>query len=579
MSTNDETITVKEQWYDLKPYHSQIQQYVKGKRHDLNNLSQMQKMYEVLYKDCYAGASDAKVLRYPHAAEIFKVYKTTLIESSLSGYSALVDVEGEDAPSMLKAPHLKDVMTKQFKRLALLEKLSGDILDDWCLKGEAVAFIKLKETKEEYKIKNVLKDATTGEEVASYKVKEGVSYKDVEVERIDPIDFFVDAVDYEKNPKGCAKIIRSYIDAKTLLSSDNYPLLSQEDKEAIITKFSGHRFGLSDFGSWLKLGETKSTTDSKQIEVLTFYGDIVTTDNKLLNNVCAVLVGNELANVRYNQINTNRIIYAPYKIDDNTHRGISPLCNTIPVDNLINKVTDMFIKNLDDVSNPFLMYQKGALGSPTQVRQMLKDKRIEYNDISGKPEFWQPPAAAPNGIQLMQLILQQNKNVLGLNSYMAGDSSGAVRTAEESSILFQKANARMRVETDVFSYRFMLNLFNAFYAFNRELAIGYDTPLDPIYGDTTLKVSISTNASRADRQGELERLMRMLQLPIAQMIFSNLNPEQTVLAVRYIMAKSDLTDIDNLLQLTDNAGNIQVPEEGDEDLTIETDGVNPPPTM
>ena len=50
-------------------------------------------------------------------------------------------------------------------------------------------------------------------------------------------------------------------------------------------------------------------------------------------------------------------------------------------------------------------------------------------------------------------------------------------------------------------------------------------------------------------------LMQMLQLPIAQMIFSNLTPQQTVLALRYLMAKAGLKDADNLLELVDSNGN------------------------
>ena len=91
----------------------------------------------------------------------------------------------------------------------------------------------------------------------------------------------------------------------------------------------------------------------------------------------------------------------------------------------------------------------------------------------------------------------------------------------------------------------------SFYAFNRELALSLEQPLEEIYSDVKLRVSISTNASRADKEGELQRLMSMLQLPIAQMIFSNLQPDQVVLAVRYLMAKAELHDADNLLELID----------------------------
>ena len=85
------------------------------------------------------------------------------------------------------------------------------------------------------------------------------------------------------------------------------------------------------------------------------------------------------------------------------------------------------------------------------------------------------------------------------------------------------------------------------------MAVGH--PLAPIYADRKLKVSISTNASRADEQGELNMLMQMLNLPIAQMIFSNLTPQQVIVAVRYLMAKANLKDVDNLLELVDENGN------------------------
>ena len=155
---------------------------------------------------------------------------------------------------------------------------------------------------------------------------------------------------------------------------------------------------------------------------------------------------------------------------------------------------------------------------------------------------------------------------------MAGSTDGAVRTAAESAIITQNANSRMRVETDVFSYRFLLNLFVAFYAFNRECAFVLGKPLNPIYADENMHMAISTNAVRADQEGELQRLMQMLNLPIAQMIFSNLQPDQITLAVRYLMAKANLTDADNLLELFDKTtGEPTVPEtpQGGSDNTTE----------
>lgn len=555
MST-DEKIKTKQEWYDLNKYKDEIQGFVKNKKVSMDVLSTMEKNYNTLYRTVYFGTDESDVERFPYAAEQFKVYKSALIEACLQGYSALVEVTGDDAYSTLKAPEVKKVMTQQFKGMSLLENLSGDTLDDWCFKGEAISFIKLKEKKEEFRRKVTLTDQETNEPVMEFKMIEGVSTKDLDIERIDPLDFYVDGFDYKKDPIGCTKIIRSYIDSKTLLSSDAYPLLSKDDKMSIIEGAGRNGQGGTYYFNWSFGTERNgaSKTDKDQIEVLTFHGDYITTDGKVLNNICAVLVGNRIANLRYNDVSTCRIIYAPYKLDRRTHRAVSPLMVTTPINKLTNRVCDMFLKNLEDISNPWLLYQKGTI-QPAQMNTMRSKKEIEYNPSANIPQFFSPPPAAMQGLQLVQLIIEQGKNVLGLNKYMAGDSSGSVRTAQESSILFQKANARMRVETDVFSYNFMLNLFNSFYSFNRELALAYETPLDPIYADPQLKINISTNASKADREGELQRLMSMLNLPIAQMIFSNLQPDQIILATRYLMAKADLIDADNLLELIDQNGN------------------------
>lgn len=548
----DEVISTKEQWYDLTKYKDEIEEFIISKREELDYISNMEGMYKKLYASVFSGSNDGDEERFTHAQEMYKVYKASIIESSLSGYSALLEVSGEDGKSTLLSKKLKDVMTRQFKTMSLLEKLSGQTVDDWILKGEAISFIKLKQDKEEYRFTQTLSDATTGDPLMSFKMKEYVTYDHIDIERINPFDFYVDAQDYEDDPRGCVKIIRSWISPKELLTSNAYPLLTKEDKDNIISGVGRN----GSYFAWATRSITNvdgrsSQTRAKRIEVLSFYGDYVTTDNKVLTNIKAVLIDNRIADLQYNPVSTNRIIYSCYKIDDITHRGFSPISSTNTINNLVNRVTDMFINNLDDVSNPIMLAQKGSL-SKQQWQNARRDRYCEYNNLDSKPDFWQPPLASQNGLALIELILNQNKNTLGLNSYMSGDNSGVVRTARESAIIFQKANARMRVETDVFSYNYMLRLFNSFYSFNRELALAGGIVLDEIYTDPELKVSISTNASRADKEGELQRLMQVLTTPIGQMIFSNLTPEQMILAVQYLMAKAELSDGDNILQLYDD---------------------------
>ena len=554
---NDETITVKEQYYDLTKYKDEVASFVVKKRNDLDVTSKMRSMYDSLRDVIFAGGTTADKERFPHAAEVFKIYKSAIIASSLEGYSALVDITGLDAYSELKVPELKKVMTDQFKSMSLLEKISADTVDDWILKGEAVSFIKLKTNKEEYRMKETLTDATTGEPVIKFTMKEVVSYDDIVIERIDPLDFYVDAVDYQNDPRGCAKIVRSWISSKKLLTSDAYPLLSKQDKDDIIT--GAGKNGSKSYFDWSRQTSNMSTdrnrTNSDNIEVLTYFGDYITSDNKVLINIKATVINERIADIKYCGVSTNRIIYAPYKIDDYTHRSICPIAVVKPVNTLVNRVTDLFIQNLEDISDPIMLAEKGSI-SFQQSEEARNKKFLEYVSVDGQvPQFWTPPVANANGLSLIEGILNQSKNVLGLNNYLAGNTDGSVRTAEESSILFRGANTRMRVETDVFNYNYMLALFTSFYAFNRELALAAGRPLNPIYEDENLKVSISTNASRADKEGELNRLMTMLNLPLTQMIFSNLQPDQVLIAVRYLMAKAGLTDADNILELVDDQTN------------------------
>lgn len=550
-----ENVVIKEDWYDLNKYKDEIKKYIVDRKYDLGHHSTMEKVYNTLYRSIFTGAQGTDIKeRYPFLKEIFNVYKSALIEACLPGYSALMEVEGRNSKSVLLAPEVKKVMTDQFKGIALIEKLSDKVLLDWILKGEAVAFIKLKQTTERYREKETVTNAETGEEIMQFKVETGVTYEDLEIETIDPLDFYVDAVDYQHNPKSAAKIIRSWTSSRELLTDKtNYPLLTDEQKMAIIRKNSevGSGYPYIYTGSNNSDNLSYSKTAEKQIEVLTYLGDYVTKDGKLLTNIKAIAVEGELALIEYNGVDSLQVIYAPYTIDRETHRGVSPLCSVIPLNRLANKCIDLFLSNMDEVSNPILLYTGGSL-APNALKTFRDNRELEYNDgIGTKPEFWGPPEISPNGMSLLDIVLNQQKEMLGLNKYMSGDTTGSVRTAQESQILFQKANARMRVETDAFSYKFLLPLISSFYAFNRELALAVGHPLNDIYSNPELMITISTGASKADTEGEFQRLMQILGMPaISQSMFQYAAESGNMdVAIKYIMAKAGLTDADNILEL------------------------------
>lgn len=561
-----ENVVIKEKWYDLDKYSDEIAGFITDRRKVLGHHSRMWKIYEILYANIFTGAEKTDLKQhYPYLKELYNTYASTIIEACLPGYSALFTADPDNAPTVLLTPHLKEVMIKQLKSIALIESMTSTTIPDWLCKGEACFFMRLRQTTEKYREKEVVNDLESGEDLLSFKVNTFVTYSDIVFDPIDPLDLYIDAMDYKKDPRSAVKIIRSYISARELLTDKtNYPKLTVEDKRTIIQKMATTDRYANEYN---RNGDdySQSKTAANQIEVLTFMGDYVTKDGVLLTNIKAITVEGKLAFLEYNPVDTCQIIYAPYFIDRETHRGISPLASVIPINDLANKCVDLFIGNMEDVSNPILLYTAGSLGLDDTSWKIKK--QLEYQDgIGTKPEFYAPPEISPNGMNLLEVLLNQQKEVLGLNRYMAGDTSGAVRTAQESQILFQKANARMRVETDVFSYNLLLPLITAFYSFNRELALAADNPLDEVYANPELAVTISTGASKADSEGELQKLMQILSLPaISQPIFQwCAETDNMPLAVRYLFSKFGLTDADNILGLLKNPEEIpEVNNEGD----------------
>ena len=577
-----ENVVIKEDWYDLNKYSDEIRDYITDKKNCLGHHADMWRVYNILYRNIFSGAEQTdKRLHYPFLKQMYNTYMSALIEACLPGYSALFTSDARNPASVLLNPKLKDTMINQFKSIGLIENLTANSLPDWITKGETILYMKLKQTTERYREKESVSDLETGKEVLSFKVDTYATYEDVTIDVIDPLDFYVDAMDYEKDPKAAVKIIRTFISARDLLTDKtNYPKLTEEQKRAIIGKIASDPYN-NQRTSYNSEDYSQSRTSANQVEVLTYLGDYVTKDGKLLTNIKAITVEDQLAYLEYNPVDTLQVIYAPYVIDRQTHRGVSPLASVIPIDRLANKCVDLFIANMDEVSNPIIMYQYGSI--PNNGNKKFRQTReIEYNDgISTKPEFFSPPEISPNGMNLMNVILEQQKEVLGLNRYMSGDTSGAVRTAQESQILFQKANARMRVETDVFSYKVLLPLITNFYAFNRELALAVGHPLEDIYSNPELMVTISTGASKADSEGEVNKLMQILSLPaISQPIFQwAAESDNMPVAIRYLFAKMGLTDVDNILGLMEHPEKVPPVGETTEGSDVPDELISPDGTI
>ena len=66
---SDETITVKQDWYDVSKYKDEICQFVTKKKVDLGSvLSIMQGNYVRLYRTVYSGTTESDVERFPHSS-------------------------------------------------------------------------------------------------------------------------------------------------------------------------------------------------------------------------------------------------------------------------------------------------------------------------------------------------------------------------------------------------------------------------------------------------------------------------------------------------------------------------------
>ena len=75
----DETITTKQEWYDLTKYKQEVESFVRSRQVELDVTSTMSDTYDKFYASVYSGTVEADTERYPHAAESFKVYKSAII--------------------------------------------------------------------------------------------------------------------------------------------------------------------------------------------------------------------------------------------------------------------------------------------------------------------------------------------------------------------------------------------------------------------------------------------------------------------------------------------------------------------
>ena len=76
-----DNVEIKENWYDLTKYKDEIRKYIVDRKNDLGHLSDMDSVYNILYRTIFTGASGTdKKERYPFLKELFNVYKSSLIE-------------------------------------------------------------------------------------------------------------------------------------------------------------------------------------------------------------------------------------------------------------------------------------------------------------------------------------------------------------------------------------------------------------------------------------------------------------------------------------------------------------------
>lgn len=377
-----------------------------------------------------------KKLYLPDAWEQFQTMKAHLIDVIYSHPEGLFDVFAKNSEDAELALAHKGMLIDIFEKTELRNEIEK-IVNNLIMTGETTIFVGW-DTK--FRNARVWSDYLEDFEVKSY-----VDYDGVKVKTIAAQDFVFDTSRADKW-ESCPKIYRCYLELSEIKEIYDKKYLTKEVQNALFEGVMASREGkeVNGFKNGL-------------VELLEYWGDIRTSDGKLLKNqLITVAMGEFVVRFEENPYINTPFIYANLIENPVTKRGISPIKPVLALNSISSEILNKQLEAYSLVVNPPYLAPKGAFKGEQVVSP---GKIIEY-DSSLLPQMPTPInfSGALSGWDFIQYFKNSIESATGIFRTMSGIQGQNNKTATETMQSAHGQNARINLIIDGINRKIILPL-------------------------------------------------------------------------------------------------------------------------
>lgn len=512
---------------------------------------------EILNK-IFPGNSN-KIDKIPSLYEQYKTYTSAIQRACYPSYDAIVYIKGLDLESNNLAGTYKASLIYDWYNIDL-EATIDKCQNDWATKGEAAVYIywkeELIETTVEKQIINVNPETQKLELVTSKEKTPILTFKAVDVKRIDPHNLYFDK-SQKDNWQSCKKIYRDFIPVQQILANTSYKLTPAEKKEIKEMVYNNDR---SLSFNYETLIDSDTTIYGSTVEVLEFEGDFVDPETYEIykNMEATIIAGKYLARFEESKKPKSSIVWAAYLERPDTGRGQSPLRIPEILNDVQNMCADLMMQSWKLNTYPTFMAPKGMLPSHVDLKPGMvvefDNSLLTSSNLPIKMDF----TSGLRGFEFSDFFQRRMENATGINQYMQGAMDGSVRTASEASYIHSGASMRMAREAYLFSHNFLYKLIRNYALFKKV----YDTEDKQVpikeneYALVNEKVRngnyqfiIGGSQSAVEKEAEMQKIFTLFGLPTFQSLSSILDPTTASEFLKWVLNRMNFQDTDQIMEM------------------------------
>ncbi len=401
------------------------------------------------------GSVDYQTEKYEAWKTKVKMCKTYMFYQTLKAFiwknvyantNSMFDVSGENQEADNDSNKQKAALVDVFEKMNY-SRTCDKIIDYALLYGEIISFVAWKKKSEEYRKLITQEDLENPKAIEALEkgkfhyIAEKPIYDNPYIYAVNPANFVFDA-SQKDNWDDCPKIYKSYKTPEDIINNKYYTI---SDAEAIRNEADNE---VDSTASQLDEDLEYKTNNSKTVEVLEHWGNLMLKDGTVLKNWHVVVVARKYV-VRFqkNRRIINPFTYGCWVEDPETRRGISPLYCVLSLaemqEDLVNRTCDM--QTLQEC--PPLFAPKGFFDS--DEIKLYPGKIIEFGDNLSPSEIKPMEFASSILLNDVTFISDLMAEVSGIFPNMAGASESTTKTATEISTKTQGQLTRLSMLIDI----------------------------------------------------------------------------------------------------------------------------------